>query len=846
MTILSRVKKQFAQKSESSKALIISEKRYHDFVTSSRDWIWETDKEGNTSYSNQAVQDILGFTAAELIGHSCTEHMHEDDQEEIRKMIPQCIASKTGWHNELVRWKSKQGDIRYLESSSVVIFDEKGEFAGFRGVDRDVTERIQAEKAYREGVKTLNNAFDATPDGVSITRLSDGTFIYANPALSRMSKYSLDEIIGKTIIELNFYKDPNARNELIQILLSGQQVADFQTEFKNKNGEIIPGSISCSLVELNGDQCIITIIRDISERKAAEEELRKLSTAIEQCHDAIFITDTDGIIEYANFALTELTGYSREELVGAKPNIWKSNKTDSKIYDDLWQTIISGEVWTGEILNRKKNGEFYWSLENISPILNVRGKITHYLGSQKDVTDIRTLNKQLILHAKYDSLTGLINRREFERRLEHIVTNPNKKPDVEHALFFMDLDQFKVVNDTCGHTAGDELLRQLSKVLREKVQNKDTVARIGGDEFAILMENCTIEQAYIVANKLLDAVHNFHFQWEKQTFRIGVSIGLIPIKDSEYNTTELLKNADSACYIAKEQGRNRTHVYHLDDEELVRRNGEMSWVSKLYQALEENRFCLYAQSIIPIDKSNSSHKSSYEMLLRIIDESGQIVTPAQFFPAAERYNLATQLDKWVIRHIFETLSQQPDFLSDVEFICINLSGFSLTDMGFLDYIINQILNYSNEIEPTKICFEITETAAITHLSNASNFISILKEMGCKFALDDFGSGLSSFGYLKNLPVDYLKIDGMFVKDIVDDQIDHAMVKSINEIGHVMKMKTIAEYVENDEIKGMLREIGVDYAQGYGINRPVALDELLKEHVRSSNNVIELKPNEISA
>jgi diguanylate cyclase (GGDEF)-like protein/PAS domain S-box-containing protein len=841
MKVLSDIKNRFFVKNESEKALIVSEKRYHDFVTTSRDWIWETDKDGYTSYSNQAVYEILGYTADELMGHICIEYMHEDDQEEIEQMIPECIASKTGWHNKLVRWKSKQGEIRFLESSSVVIFDENAEFAGFRGVDRDVTERILTEKAYRKGLKTLNNAFDATPDGVSITRLSDGRFIYANPALAQMSKSSLNDIIGKTVFELNFYHQPEARNKLIQELIAGNLVADFQTDFQAKDGEVIPASISCSLVDLDGEKCIITILRNISERRAAEKELRKLSTAIEQSHDAIFITDTEGVIEYVNSSLIKLTGYSKDELIGKKPNLWKSDKTEPEVYEELWETIISGKVWTGEILNRKKNGECYWSSENVSPILDQEGNISHYLGSQEDITEIRNLNQQLSWQASYDALTGLVNRREFERRLERIVMNPNKNNKDVHALFFMDLDQFKVVNDTCGHTAGDELLRQLSNVLQQNVRKRDTLARIGGDEFAVLMEHCSIDQAYRVANNILEVVQDFHFQWEQQIFRVGVSIGLIPITDKEFSTTELLKNADSACYMAKEQGRNRIHVYHLEDKDLVRRHGEMTWVAKLYQALDENRFCLFAQSIIPLKKPHNKQRTSYEMLLRMIDDKGKIVTPDQFFPAAERYSLATKLDKWVIKNIFEIFREHPDFLEQVDFICINLSGFSLSDQDFLDFIINNILTNSNDINPKRFCFEITETAAITHLSNASNFITVLKDMGCKFALDDFGSGLSSFGYLKNLPVDYLKIDGMFVKDIVDDQIDHAMVKSINEIGHVMKMKTIAEYVENDEIKGMLREIGVDYAQGHGISMPVAIDELLKEHTRKMNNVVELNP-----
>jgi len=838
---LSKFKKFFSKRNESEKALILTEKRYHDFVTSSRDWIWEINLEGNITYSNHAVTSILGYSLNKLLGKPFTYYIHEDDREEISNIISDGIAKQTGWHNVLNRWQDNQGEWHYLESSSVVMFDDNGRFSGFRGVDRDATARIHAEKAYRENQKTLNNAFDATLDGVCITRLSDGRFIYANPALAKLSYYSLDEIIGKTISELNFYNNPNARNDLIQQLLSGALVSDYQTDFRNKNGEIIPCSISCSLVDLDGDQCIISILRNISDRIAAEYELKKLSTAMDQSHDAIFITDVKGNIEYVNSRLLELTGYSKEELIGNKPNIWKSNETAPEVFDDIKKTILSGEVWTGEILNKKKNDEHFWSSESVSPIIDKKGRISHFLGTQQDITEIRNLNRQLTWQASYDALTHLVNRGEFERRLERIVTHSENKPDVQHALLFMDLDQFKVVNDTCGHTAGDELLRQLSSILLAKVRKRDTLARIGGDEFAVLMEHCSIDHAYRVANNLLETVQEYQFQWKQQVFRIGVSIGLIPITHEDHNTIEILKNADSACYLAKEQGRNRIHVYHLDDQDIAHRHGEMTWVAKIYQALDENRFCLYAQTIASLKVSHTKPNKSYEMLLRMVDESGQTIPPDQFFSAAERYNLATKLDKWVIKNIFNELHGHPDFFRHVEFICINLSGSSLTDNDFLQYIIKQLSKNSDYIDPKKLCFEVTETAAITHLSNASKFIHMLKDLGCKFALDDFGSGLSSFGYLKNLPVDYLKIDGMFVKDIVEDQIDHAMVKSINEIGHVMEMKTIAEYVESDEIKGMLREIGVDYAQGLSIGKPIPLDMLLIKNEYKMDNVVAFKP-----
>ncbi len=404
--------------------------------------------------------------------------------------------------------------------------------------------------------------------------------------------------------------------------------------------------------------------------------------------------------------------------------------------------------------------------------------------------------------------------------------------DDEHALCFIDLDQFKVVNDTCGHMAGDELLRQLGAVVQDAVRQRDTLARIGGDEFGVLMEHCSLEHAHRAAVSLQEAVQDYQFTWEGHVFKVGASIGLVAVTKDISNLSELLKQADAACYMAKDLGRNRIHVYHPEDAELAQRHGEMQWVARIHRAVEDDRLRLYAQPIVPLDNSSDTH---YELLIRMIDEDGQVVPPGAFLPAAERYNLVESLDRWVIESAFSLLAENPVFLAETTFVSINLSGQSLTRGDFLDFVISQFGTF--KIDGAKICFEITETAAISNLSAAAKFISNLKGQGCRFALDDFGSGLSSFAYLKNLSVDYLKIDGMFVRDILGDPIDHAMVKSINEIGHVMGMQTIAEFVENDEIKGMLRENGVNYAQGYGISRPLPFEDLLAGTLEADDQTV---------
>jgi diguanylate cyclase (GGDEF)-like protein len=438
--------------------------------------------------------------------------------------------------------------------------------------------------------------------------------------------------------------------------------------------------------------------------------------------------------------------------------------------------------------------------------------------------------QKLSYQASHDVLTGLVNRREFESRAEHLIQE-SRNHNSEHALCFMDLDQFKVVNDTCGHIAGDELLHQLSSVLSLTIRQQDTLARLGGDEFGVLIENCSLENAQQIASKLLQAIQGYQFLWEGNAFKVGASIGLVSLTSSTNNLTQLLKDADAACYMAKDKGRNRIHVYHVDDAEIAQRHGEIQWVAKINEAIDKDRFCLYAQAIVSLDNSEETH---YELLIRMMDENMDIVPPGYFLPAAERYNLITTLDRWVITNAFDLLLKNPEFLNNINFISINISGPSLADTEFLAFVSDKFK--TTKLQSDKICFEITETAAISNLNTASVFISSMKELGCQFALDDFGSGLSSFGYLKSLPVDYLKIDGMFVKDIVQDKIDRAMVKSINEIGHVMGMKTIAEFVENDIIRGMLQEIGVNYVQGYGVDKPQLFNNLIK----ASNNIVNVK------
>ncbi len=555
---------------------------------------------------------------------------------------------------------------------------------------------------------------------------------------------------------------------------------------------------------------------------ALQNSEAKNKAIVDNTVDGFITFDDKGHIETFNRASERIFGYSSDEVIGKNIKILMPAPYYDK-HDSYWHNYHTiGDTQTigkdREVEGRRKDGYVFPIDISVSEV-GIKGQKL-YSGIVRDITDRKQAVEQLSFQAKHDTLTGLVNRYEFENRTKRLLSTIMHKND-EHALCYLDLDQFKVVNDTCGHPAGDELLRQISSLLSGIVRQCDTVARLGGDEFGVLMEHCSLGNAHRVAESIQEAIRDYRFSWEGRNFRVGVSIGLVPIIETTASLTELMKNADIACYMAKDLGRNRIQTYYIEHSELAKRHGEMHWVERINQALEDDQFYLYAQAIVPLVDKPGKH---YELLIRMKDVEGNIILPGAFLPAAERYNLISKLDWWVIENTLYFLTENSAFLNEVDFFSINLSGQSLTDPEILNLITRQ-LNKSG-IAGEKICFEITETAAISNLSFAVKFISTLKGLGCQFALDDFGSGLSSFAYLKNLSVDYLKIDGMFVKDIANNPIDKAMVRSINEIGHLMGIQTIAEFVENDVIKDKLIEIGVDYVQGYGIGKPQPLDELI--------------------
>src|SRR5262245_325400 len=687
--------------------------------------------------------------------------------------------------------------------------------------------RKQDETDLRESEARFRSLFDNVVDGVYQTTPS-GELLSANPALVQM--LGLDDAPRRCNLA-EFFVDPKERARLVSELMEYGRVRYFEYQLRTRSGRVIFVLENSRLVTSSDGQPLYFegTITDITQHKAAERALfnekERAQVTLKSIGDAVVTTDAHGNIEYLNPVAEQLTGWEAREVQGSPIERLirlRDEVSGEAVANPVSRCLQEGRVVTlaDNVVLVARDGSTIAIQDSAAPIQDRNGQTVGAVMVFHDVRQERQLHRRLAYLASHDALTGFINRREVEERLSTVLAAVKSAPGKTAALLCMDLDQFKVVNDTCGHSAGDLLLRQLGDVLRAHVPKNGVLARLGGDEFAVLLPDYTLAAAAAIAESLREAIAAFRFSWRDNALQVGVSIGIVPVEARSESVATLMSAADVACYVAKDLGRNRIHVYEEGDA--AERHQEMQWVARITRALEEERFELYYQPIVPIG-SEKGHWPHYELLLRMRDEEGELVAPTAFIPAAERYNLMPGLDRWVVSRTFQTLAYRAAPGTTPYTLAINLSGTTLNDARFLDFVL--ALLTSHAVAPGAICFEITETAAISNLDRVISFMRSLKARGCRFSLDDFGTGLSSLTYLKNLPVDYVKIDGQFVRNVLRDAADECVVESIARMARAFRIHAIAERVESRDVMKRLGDLGVSFAQGYFVAVPQPVSEL---------------------
>jgi len=609
----------------------------------------------------------------------------------------------------------------------------------------------------------------------------------------------------------------------------------FAVHLQDSSGNPIGLLAGMHRYSLRPDSHQVDIIKLFSARAASELERKfavtetlvekeRAQITLHSIGDGVITTDSNGAIDYMNPIAETLTGWRFHQAMGMSMEaiLHLEDEVSGRVIPDparrcLVEKRIIAPKTDNVLISR--SGERYSIQGTAAPMLNAQGNSIGVVLVFKDVTDSRRMQKMMVHQATHDPLTGLVNRSEFEERLEKAVESAQKFENT-HALLFLDLDQFKIVNDTAGHVAGDELLKQISSLLASQLRGRDTLGRLGGDEFSVLLENCPISKASRVAEILIDAIREYRFIWEDKTYQIGVSIGVVAITPDVHDKTELMNQADQACYSAKDLGRGCAYIFTEKDlNRDIQQSGTIQR-SDLQTAISEERFQLLYQPIVSLDDESTGMHTRAEVLLRLLNSEGKHISPGAFIPAANRFGLMKQIDRCVIRKVFEDYShifmQNPDLVLN-----LNLSAQSIADDTLVDFINQQF--EKSVVSQHQICFEVAETVLINNFTNAGILIQQLGGLGCSFAIDDFGSGLSSFSYFKNLKIDFIKIDGSLIRDITNDAIDHAMIESINNMGHLLGIKSIAECADSETVIQALRKLGLDYAQGYYLSEPVSMD-----------------------
>ena len=705
------------------------------------------------------------------------------------------------------------------------------------GAVQNITQRVEQRRDLETTRDRMTLATESGGIGVWDFDICTGTLLW-DPWMYRLYGLSPSTELAYDLWASHLHPDDRADAEqALRGALEGSQ--HLRTEFRVvwPDGSVhhlraaarITRDDSGAAVRMVGVNWDVTSLRELSAELADQHEL--LRVTLQSIGDAVITTDAAGRVTWLNPVAERMTGWCSADAAGAPvtevfrivhgvTGLAAANPVVACLQSEPAQSLASQTVLCS------RDGSEFGIEDSAAPIRNALGEVLGVVLVFHDVTEQRRLSGEMNHRATHDALTGLVNRAEFEIRLQRTL-NQSHAEGTQHAMLFIDLDQFKVVNDSCGHSVGDTLLQQVAKLLIAALRNGDTVARLGGDEFAVILTHCTTDQAQRVAQQICDRMEDSRFTHDDRRFRIGASIGLVPVDNRWATTAAAMQAADNSCYAAKDAGRNRVHTWFDTDQTMRARHGEIEWATRIEEALDENRFVLHAQCIAALAADGSGLRA--EVLVRLTAASGELIPPGAFLPAAERFHLATRVDRWVLQKVLDELSAMPD-VSRVEMLCVNLSGQSIGDRAFHRHAMTALLAAGHDV-CARVCLEITETAAVTNMADAAAFIEQVRSLGVRVALDDFGAGASSFGYLKTLTVDMLKIDGQFIRDLMDDPLDDAAVRCFVDVARVVGVKTVAEFVDKPELLQRVRELGIDFAQGFLLHRPEPLQSVLDRVIR---------------
>ena len=774
------------------------------------------DNNGNLLFLNEAAERLLGWQTTDLKGKNFFDAVKFKVDAIASLGAAECAAVKSVGCSHLHKGANvtrKDGSILSIVFVTLPLFD-KGRVCGKVFVFREYKDASIEEELYRS---IIENA------GSAIIKLDlAGKVVYANQYATDLFGNNIEANLPTKVV-MALQQDPDS--------LTRQMCIKKQCRTCNGRNKMISWTVRV-LHGINAKVVgVICVGNDVTDNSHSTQgrssgllpDKALANTVLAHISDGVITVGKDGYVEYLNPVAEQLTGWARHEAKGQPLkdvfHVLDEKSREPKIHS-VFDRNYDGNNESRRRHPRKslllrRDGWEFTIEDSSSKIRNEQGQIVGAAIIFRDVTELQGMERWMTYEATHDSLTGLINRREFDSRLNQALTTARTEGR-HYALCYIDVNNFKLINDTHGRAAGDELLKQVANLLHSKVRDTDVLARLGGDEFGVLLNNCSIHNALETANTFRQIVRDNKFTANGATIHYGINIGLVPINAESGGVGDVMGLADAACYVAKDKGEHRIHVYRAQDVTLTQRQADLKWIQRIRRALEENQFRLFCQSIVPLNVPEA-HTAHHEILLRMLDQNGDILRPSTFLPAAERYALMPSIDRWVVQNSLNLLNDRMRRNQQIGVFAINLSAQSLVDENFLKFVIDQF--DQSLVSPSNICFEITESTAISNLMSATRFMSILRGMGCKFALDDFGRGFSSYGYLKNLKIDYLKIDGSFVRDLANDPVDHAMVESINQIGHIMGVQTIAEFVETQDALEKLIALGVDHVQGYQLGKP---------------------------